>query len=65
MNVIIKINEREFNEILININWNEILSLDENETNICMNNLHLYINYLLDEFAPHKKVSKKTVQIEI
>ena len=60
MNLIIKkCSEREFNDILINMNWNEILSLDENDPNICMNNLHLHISYLLDEFAPFKKVSKK------
>ena len=36
-------NEREFNETLHNINWNEILSLDENDATISMNNLHQHI----------------------
>ena len=46
------------------MNWNEILSLDINDPNISMNNLHLHINYLLDEFAPYKKVSKKQYKLK-
>ena len=60
----INFNEREFNEALTNMNWNEILSLDKNDPNISMNNLHLHINYLLDEFAPYKKVSKKQYKLK-
>ena len=41
------------------MNWDQILSIDENEPNTFMNNLHLHINYLLDEHAPYKKLSKK------
>ena len=52
-------NEREFNETLHNMNWNDILSLDENDPNISMNNLHHHINSLLDEFAPYRKLSKR------
>ena len=59
-----KFNGREFNETLINRNWNEILSLDQNDPHICMNNLHLHINYLLDEFAPYQKVSKKQYKLK-
>ena len=47
-------NKREFNENLHNMNWKEILSLDESYTNISMNNLHQHINSLLGEFAPLK-----------
>ena len=42
-------NEREFNKTLHNMNWNDILSLDD--LNISMNNLHQQINSLLDEFS--------------
>ena len=41
------------------MNWDQILSIDENDPNTSMNNLHQYINYLLDELAPYKKLSKK------
>ena len=52
-------NEREFNEALTNIDWDQILSIEGNDPNISMNNLHQHINYLLDELAPYKKLSKK------
>ena len=45
--------------ILTNMNWNQILLIDESDPNISMNNLHQYINYLLDEFAPFKKTLKQ------
>ena len=35
--------------------WNDILSL---------NNIYDQINYLLDEFAPYKKLSKKLIKLE-
>ena len=40
------------------MHWDEILSLEENDPNISMNNLRRHINFLLDEFAPYKKLSK-------
>ena len=54
-------NEREFNEALTNMDWDQILSIEGNDPNISMNNLHQHINYLLDEFAPYKKLSKKRI----
>ena len=33
-------NEREFNEALTNIDWDQILSIEGNDPNISMNNLH-------------------------
>ena len=47
-------NEREFQEALDNICWNDISS----------NNFYDQINYLLDEFAPYKKLSKKLIKLE-
>ena len=57
-------NEREFNEALTNIDWDQILSVEGNDPNISMNNLHQHINYLLDEFAPYKKLSKKEYKLK-
>ena len=34
------INEREFNETLTKMDWDQILSIEEYEPNISMNNLH-------------------------
>ena len=41
------------------MNWDQILLIDEGDPNISMNNRHQHINYLLDEFAPFNKLSKK------
>ena len=54
--------QREFNETLTSMNWDQIMSTDGNDPNATMNNIHLKINYLLDEFAPCKKLSKKRIQ---
>ena len=55
MSVIIRILMREFSETLTNMNWDQILLMEETYPNISMNNLHQ--DYLLDEFAPFKKLS--------
>ena len=57
-------NEREFQEALDNICWNDILSLIHNDPNISLNNFYDQINYLLDELAPYKKLSKKLIILE-
>ena len=57
-------NEREFTEALTNMDWDQILSIEGNDPNISMNNLHQHINYLLDEFAPHKKLAKKEYKLK-
>ena len=41
------------------MNWDQILLINESDPNTSMNNLHQHINYLLDELAPSKKLSKK------
>ena len=56
--------EREFNEALTNMDWDQILSIEGNDPNISMNNLHQHIDYLLDEFAPYKKLSKKEYKLK-
>ena len=56
-------NEREFNETLSNMNWDQIILINESDPNTSMNNLHHTTqhntNYLLDELAPYKKNSQK------
>ena len=44
-------------------NWGEILLLKENDP-MALNNFHQHINYLLDEFAPYKKLSKKDLKLK-
>ena len=56
--------DREFIEALCNINWDEILLIHENDPNISLNNLHCHINFILDEFAPFKKLSKKELKLK-
>ena len=48
----VKLYERNFKKALRNINWDEILLINENDPNISINNLHHHINYILDEFTP-------------
>ena len=45
-------------------NWDEILLINENDPNMMLNNFHQHINYLLDEFAPYKKLSKKDLKLK-
>ena len=47
-----------------NIDWDEILLINENDPNTALNNFHQHINYLLDEFAPYKKLSKKDLKFK-
>ena len=37
--------------------------INENDPNISINNLH-HINYILDEFTPYKKLSKKELKLK-
>ena len=57
-------NEREFVETINTTNWENILQLERNYPNIAIENLHAYVNSLLDEFAPYKKVSKKEFKLK-
>ena len=46
------------------MNWDQILLINESDPNTSMNNLHQHINYLLDELAPYKKLSKKEYKLK-
>ena len=56
--------DHEFNEALNIINWDEILLINENDPNMALNNFHQHDSYLLDEFAPYKKLSNKDLKLK-
>ena len=56
-------NEREFLETLHNLNVDNILRLDDNDPKT-IKNLYNNINYILDEFAPYKKLSKNEMKLK-
>ena len=51
--------EREFEETILHMNWDNICQLAKNNPNISWNNFDNSITYQLDEFAPFKIVTKK------
>ena len=57
-------NEREFQETLSGVNWDTILSLDNNDPNLSINNFYNHLNLLLDDFAPYEKLSKKEIKLK-
>ena len=57
-------NEREFLETVQNLNIEEILCLDDKDPNVSITNLFNNINYLLDEFAPYKKLNKHEIKLK-
>ena len=56
--------EHEFQDIVKIMDWNNILMIDKNDPNYSMNNLHLFINNILDTLAPYKKLSKKELKLK-
>ena len=57
-------NEREFVETINLTQWVDILQLGKNDPNISIENLYSHVNYILDEFAPYKKVSKREYKLK-
>ena len=57
-------NEREFKETLSGIGWESVLQLDANDPNLSLANFHEKINFLLDECAPFRKLSKKDLSLK-
>ena len=57
-------NEREFEETLKDLNWNKIIKTEDKDPNKSMDNFYQQINYLLDEFAPYKKITKKQFRLK-
>ena len=56
-------NEREFEEIVLNMNWEEICDLKKKDPNLSFNNFFNSVTYQLDEFAPYKKVTKNEYKL--
>ena len=56
-------NNREFEETLSNFDWNRICNLELNDPDMSCTNFFNGITYLLDEFAPFKKVTKKEMKL--
>ena len=57
-------NEREFGNQLVNLDWDSILCLNDNDPNVSTSNLYNSITYLLDEFAPFRKIAKKELKLK-
>ena len=57
-------NEWKFEEALTNSDWDCKLSLDQNDSGLLMNNLYNNTIYLLDEFAPDRKLTKKEYELK-
>ena len=57
-------NEREFGNELNTIDWDSVLLIRDQNPNISISNFYDSITYLLDEFAPYKKMSKKELKLE-
>ena len=57
-------NEREFQDILDNFNWNEELAYHLNDSNKSLENLFTKTNFFLDECAPYKKLNKKELELK-
>ena len=57
-------NEREFNDILLNLNMDNILNLGDNDPNRSTKDLYDTVNYILDELAPYKELKKRKIQLK-
>ena len=57
-------NEREFLEAIKNINIDDVLCLGYKDPNISIENLYNNINYIMDEFAPFKKLNSNDIKLK-
>ena len=56
--------EKEFEEAVKYCDWASILSLDQSDPDLSMNNQYNNNVYLLDEFAPYRKLTKKEYKLK-
>ena len=56
-------NDGEFRKEVNQINWDVIVKLDLKDPNLSLNNFYTNLTFLLDEFAPDKKVSNKEYRL--
>ena len=57
-------NENEFSECIRNIDWDEILLLNNNDPNLSLEKLYNTVNFILDEMAPYRTLSKKEYKLK-
>ena len=57
-------NENEFNETILDLDWDDLIKLHNNDPNFSFNKFHNTITYYLDEFAPYKKITKKDYKLK-
>jgi hypothetical protein len=55
--------EKEFEETVLNKNWDNICDFEKKDPNLSCNNIFNSITYQLDEFAPFKKVIKNEYKL--
>ena len=55
--------EKEFEETILNMNWENICDINKNDPNLSCNKFFNSIIYQLDESAPFKKVTKKEYKL--
>ena len=56
-------NKREFEETDLKMYWQNICNLQSNDPNLSCNNYFNSITYLLDQFAPYRKVTRKEYKL--
>ena len=56
-------NDDEFRKEVNQINWDVIVKLYLKDPNLSLNNFYTNLTFLLDEFAPYKKVSNKEYRL--
>ena len=57
-------NDDEFIKAVSDLNWDTIVKLEQKHPNISFNSFYNNITYLLDKFAPYKKVTKKKYRLK-
>ena len=57
-------NENEFKEAVDGLDWHSIVDINQKDPNHSLNNFYNSITYLLDEFAPKKKVTRKEYKLK-
>ena len=57
-------NENEFKEAIDRLDWESIVDVNQKDPNRSLNNFYSSITYLLDEFAPMKKVTRKEYKLK-
>ena len=59
-----KLNDNEFKEAIDHLDWDSIVNVNQKDPNCLLNNFYNSITYLLDEFAPLTKVTKKEYKLK-